>query len=482
MPRGPLSADFGRLRAVTNAHQRGRKFEQLLERLFQQAHFRVDRDAGISAPRQTDLVARYGDVWYLIEAKWQNAPADVDVFDAVLRRLQRAASSQVVGVIVSVSGFTDTVIEEAMKCRGQELVLLLGEEELAELLAAPASVAGLLHRKREHLVTHGRVHLAAGAKPRRSKRRASSDLPASDLTLHGTDLAPLPYVAGDGGFSDLVFVQELPDVDWVPASGSGVCLDLPIGAFDENGLADLLYALTSLGWTTSQPQWSIQQATRNWNGVGAREFLDALRGWKERYDGLDEDEVHHTEKVTYVDTFQDGRGFYTLAADVSSHPSRMVQFCHVSFQLTGIPLDTQPLRHVFEQFDSVGTGYFRPMTGKAVTRDWLPEPLPLEVVGYLVSHDPFPFDELDGADDEDADLPQPPDEWVIGVVAKNPFRDTDAASIPDGWPGELRSSGIIVCSLRSHHPLSDNPDGYRLYGWQQTRTTDACVLRPVADW
>lgn len=481
MPQGSLLADFERLRAVTNAHQRGLKLEQLLERLFQQAHFRVDRDAGIAAPRQTDLVARYGDVWYLIEAKWQNAPADVEVFDAVLRRLQRAASSQVVGVIVSMSGFTGTVIEEAVKCRGQELVLLLGEEELAEVLAAPASVAGLLHRKREHLVTHGRVHLAAGAKPRRRRRRPSTDLAASDLRLLGTDLAPLPFVAGDGGFTDLVFVQELPDVDWVPAGGSGVCLDLPIGAFDENGLADLLYALASLGWTTSRPQWAIQQATRNWHGVGAREFLDTLRAWKERYDSLDEDDVHHTEKVTYVDTFPDG-GFYTLAADVSSHPSRVVQHCNVSFQLTSIPLDTQPLRHVFEQFDAVGTGYFRPMTAKAVTRDWLQEPLPLEVVGYLVSHDPFPFDEPDPADDEGADLPKPPDEWVIGILAKNPFRDTDAATAPNGWPGQLQSSGIIVCSLRSHHPLHDLPNGYHLYAWEQARTTDARVLRPEADW
>ncbi|MET7778108.1 restriction endonuclease [Streptomyces mirabilis] len=481
MLKGSLAADFERLRAVTNAHQRGRKFEQLLERLFQQAHFRVDRDAGIATPRQTDLVARYGDVWYLIEAKWQNAPADVDVFDAVFRRLQRAASSRVVGVIVSVSGFTDTVIEEAAKCRGEELVLLLGEEELAEVIAAPASVAGLLHRKREDLVTHGRVHLAVGAKPRRRRRRPLTDLPASDLRLLDTDLAPLPYVAGDGGFTDLVFVQELPDVDWVPAAGSGVCLDLPIGAFDENGLADLLYALTSLGWTTSQPQWAIQQATRNWHGVGAREFLDMLRAWKERYDDLDKDDVHHTEKVTYVDTFQNG-GFYTLAADVSSHPSRVVQFCHVSFQLTGIPLDTQPLRHVFEQFDAVGTGYFRPMTAKAVTRDWLPEPLPLDVVGYLVSRDPFPSDELTPSDGESVDSPEPPDEWVIGIVAKNPFRDTEVASAPDGWPGQLQSSGIIVCSLRSHHPLNDIPDGYRLYAWEQARTTDAHVIRPIADW
>jgi hypothetical protein len=288
-------------------------------------------------------------------------------------------------------------------------------------------------------------------------------------------------VVGDGGFTDLVFVQELPDVDWVPADGSGVSLDLPIGAFDENGLADLLYALTALGWTTSQPQWAIQQATRNWHGVGAREFLDTLRAWKERYDDLDEDDVHHTEKVTYVDTFQDG-GFYTLAADVSSHPSRVVQFCHVSFQLTGIPLDTQPLRHVFEQFDAVGTGYFRPMTAKAVTRDWLPEPQPLEVVGYLVSHDPFPSDELIPAAGESVDSPEPPDEWVIGIVAKNPFRDTEAASALDGWPGQLQSSGIIVCSLRSHHPLNKIPDGYRLYAWEQARTTDAHVLRPIADW
>jgi hypothetical protein len=303
-----LSAEVKRLGSSPDAHQRGRKLEELLERLFQQAHFRVQRNAGIARPRQTDLAASYGDLSYLIEAKWLNTPADVDVFDAVRSRLERAASASVLGVIISVSGFTKSVVEEVVNCRGRQPVLLLGEEELTQALRSPESLVNVLRVKRNELVTHGRVHLAAEAKPRR-RRRPSGDLPASDLTLLDADLKPMPYIAAKGDFADLVFTQELPDVDWVPAGGSGVCVDLPIGAFDESGLADLLYALNSMGWTTLRPRWNIQQSNMNWHGVGAREFLDTLRAWKKRYKGLD---VHHTEQVTYFDVCEVPRSFRTV--------------------------------------------------------------------------------------------------------------------------------------------------------------------------
>jgi Restriction endonuclease len=170
-----LSAEFKRLGSSPDAHQRGRKLEELLERLFQQAHFRVQRNAGIARPRQTDLVASYGDLSYLIEAKWLNTPADVDVFDAVRARLERAASASVLGVIISVSGFTKSVVEEVVNCRGRQPVLLLGEEELTQALRSPESLVNVLRVKRNELVTHGRVDLAAhrdrGHRPADGRRR-----------------------------------------------------------------------------------------------------------------------------------------------------------------------------------------------------------------------------------------------------------------------------------------------------------------------
>ncbi|WCD84047.1 hypothetical protein KPP03845_100367 [Streptomyces xanthophaeus] len=64
-----LVSEFKRLQSTSDAHRRGRKLEELLQRLFQNAHFRVQRNAGAARPRQTDLVAGYGDAWYVIEAE-----------------------------------------------------------------------------------------------------------------------------------------------------------------------------------------------------------------------------------------------------------------------------------------------------------------------------------------------------------------------------------------------------------------------------
>ncbi|MFE3940060.1 hypothetical protein ACFXPJ_41535, partial [Streptomyces goshikiensis] len=71
---------------------------------------------------------------------------------------------------------------------------------------------------------------------------------------------------------------------------------------------------------------------------------------------------------------------------------------------------------------------------------------------------------------------------VTGIVARNPYFKADRESAPGGWPGALRTSEIIVCALRSHHPLTKMPEAYSLVSWERARTSDAQVFRPVADW
>ena len=270
-----LLAEFNRLGSLSSAHRRGYQLEVLLEELFRQAHFRVDRNASIAKPRQTDLVARYGDTWYLIEAKWHNGPADAEVFDSVRARLDRAASSSVIGVIISVNGFTASAVEDLRVRRDRGSILLFGEEELTQVLRTPRSLVNLLQVKREELITHGRVHLAAAPKPRR-RRRPATDLPGAETRLLGADLQPLPYVTSGGGFGEFVFVQELPDVDWAFGNGSGVSLDAQVSVFNEDGIVELLCGLDSMGWNSGEPRWNIQQSGANWHGGGAREFVEAL--------------------------------------------------------------------------------------------------------------------------------------------------------------------------------------------------------------
>ncbi|WP_406172827.1 restriction endonuclease [Streptomyces sp. NBC_00996] len=471
MPRiSHLLADFERFRSLP-AQRRGYKLEDLLEQAFRQAHFRVIRNAGIASPRQTDLVARYGDTRYLIEAKWEKSPADINVLDTVRSRMGRAASSTVIGVIVSVSGFTETVVDDVRQRRDLGPVLLLGEEELTQALKTPTSLAPLLRLKQEELTTHGRVHLAAS--PTLSRRsRPFTDLPSSELRLLDIDLKPLPHIRSGGGQAGFVFAQELPDVDWDAGHGSGVALDLPVKLLDEQGIADLLYEFHSMGWSGSEPRWNIQQIRTTWQGIGAREFVDTLSSWKERFEGLEH--VHHTEQATYFDTCPGG-GFYTITVFISSDASRTTHHCDVSFLLPGIPVDLRPIQHLAEEFDTTAVSYFRPLARRSVTRRRLEVSVPLEVVGYIVSqNDPFP--PLPG---EQARLPT---DWVTGIVVKNPHRAGNGAAAPEDWPQQTDDGEFLVCDLRSHHQLTDLKGAYFLHSWEYAYTSNAAAFKPVADW
>src|SRR5262245_19116187 len=86
-------------------HQRGYRLEELTQQLFQIAHFRALRSPGIARPRQTDLMATNGRETYLIETKWESKPIDIDAIDSLRSRLSRTHGN-VIGIIISVSGFT----------------------------------------------------------------------------------------------------------------------------------------------------------------------------------------------------------------------------------------------------------------------------------------------------------------------------------------------------------------------------------------
>ncbi|WP_239158243.1 restriction endonuclease [Streptomyces sp. SID13726] len=467
-----MLADFERFRSLP-PQRRGYKLEELLEQAFRRAHFRVTRNAGIARPRQTDLVARYGDTRYLIEAKWEKSPADIDVLDSVRIRMDRTASSTVIGVIVSVNGFTETVVDDVRqrRDRGPGAILLLGEEELTQVLKTPTLLAYLLRLKQEEIITHGRVHLAAGPTPPR-RSRPSTDLPSTELQLFGSDLKLLSRITAGGGQAGFVFAQELPDVDWDAGHGSGVALDLPVKVHGEQGIADLLYELNSTGWSGSEPRWSIQQIRTTWHGVGAREFVDTLSSWKERFAGLKH--VHHTEQATYFDTCPGG-GFYTITLFISSDASRTTHHCNVSFLLPGIPVDLHPIRHLAEEFDTAAVSYFRPLTRRAVTRRRLETNAPLEIVGYIVSRN-NPFPPLPG------EQTRVPTDWVTGIVVKNPYQSGSSTAAPEDWPRETDDSEFLVCDLRSHHQLNEPKGPYFLHSWEYAYTSDAAVFRPVADW
>src|SRR5260370_416568 len=130
---------------------------------------------------------------------------------------------------------------------------------------------------------------------------------------------------------------------------------------DEHGIVTLLHHLSGMGWATDSARWSIQQSYTNWHGMGASAFAEALQGWRERYVGI---QTHHTEEFCYFDIC-DG-GFYSLTSSISASERRRASSTMLSFQLTGIPLNTGALKELSRTFDVSESCYFRPMERRSV--------------------------------------------------------------------------------------------------------------------
>ncbi|UCA51100.1 restriction endonuclease [Streptomyces sp. WA6-1-16] len=468
-PESGLADTYSRLSTADNPHRRGKDFEKLLRRAFELAHFIVELDPGMALPRQTDLAVRYGERRYLLECKWQQAKADIDVLGTVHDRLRRV-SSLVVGVIVSVSGFTTTLIDEVSRERSRP-VLLMDHEDVLDVLRDPASLPGLLQNKQEWLVTHGRVHLGAGAV--QGLRRPARELPASDLVLCGQGGDTLPYMSAPGGFTSAVFATSVTDVDWSFGRGHGVCLDMPVQARSTEDLVGLLHTLDEFGLTSHRPTWTLQQLDTSWFGIGAPALIEALDEAPQRTAALDE--PHHSEQLVYCDTALDG--LYTLTASISAPPlpgevssedeqagRRAVSRCRLSFQLPGTPLDTTALQHLRERFGVTANAYFRPLESTAVRVTWLDQQ-PVEPLATILELDPITSTR-----------------FVVGLVIRDHYSANGDHAVLTGWPLELQDSGFLVCALAHHHPADKPPERYWLEAIHSASTSDLTVTTIQANW
>ena len=460
----PLVRELRRLKVLPNSQRRGYDFQDFIGSLFRLQHFSVALSPGTARPRQTDLLVTRGDEIYLIEAKWRVSKANINDVDSLYSRLASTPSTTV-GLLVSYTGFTDEAIKRVEQRSDRPVILITGDE-LEQLVEWDRDIAKLLARKKAYLLTHRRVifggTVSSSTLPRKGELAIS---PAEFVFPDGTRSK---CIHGVGDFGQFTFVQELPDVDWVSGRGRSVTLDITVPTYNERGVVELLHHLSSMGWATSSARWSIQQTATNWHGMGASAFVDALKGWRERYKGI---ATHHSEEFCYYDVC-DG-GFYSLTANISAYHDRSTHYAMLSFQLTGIPLDTGALKELIRAFDVREPCYFRPMREKSIERKWHlrePEHVSLTPIAFIV---------------EKEDVFGTGEELVRGIVVKNPYYlpgSTLAERIPKWLPSHVFDSELLICDLHSWHSLSKPKPRYEFWGCESARTSDAVIVRPIADW
>jgi hypothetical protein len=452
-----LEDQFDRLCECEDAQSRGYELERLVAKLFRAAHFDVQHDSDSARPRQTDLAVNGHGSAYLVEVRWRGRRADTGIVDALHSRLRRTPPA-VAGILISVAGFSAEAIEEIENQRSSRTVIPLDEEELSRAFADPHGLVVLLEQKRDSLVMHGSLRFPERPVPE------FEDFKASPLHFAIDGGREASILDNAGTHSQFAFAREIPDIDWLSANGVGVTWDLPVRAETEDQVLVVLKELTEIGWAGGYGQWCISQSTRNWYGFGPRSLAEAIGAQGQRLAGLEE--VHHTEQLTYVDECPGG--FFTLTADLAAHGER-VWHVRLSFQLQGAPLNAAPYIRLANSLASGLDTYFRPRDSASVSRLNV-DRVPLECVGAVVERDP--------ADE--------PEDWVVGIVATNPFLDRPGLLADLGLDlGDavvaLGKCGHLVCDLGSWHPAGD-PRDYWLRRLELAHTSEATVLRVLADW
>lgn len=461
------SQEFQRLRESSDQHARGRAFEKLVGKLLRAGHLKVVPNPGTARPRQSDLLATSTSEAYLVETKWQRAPVAAGQIDSLLSRLRRT-EGRVIGVFVSVSGFTREARNVVANGRDRPILLVEGGE-FEDILSWDQDLIGLLRRKREELLVRGKL-TARGLKMRRPRKAAIDEFASSESRFHFPVGESQAWIPGSGHYGHFTFALDLVDIDWVAAGGAGVSLDISVPVEGQEGLIELIRYLTEVGWAHEGGQWSIEQSGTTWHGIGGKPVVDALTGWKSRYRSLGE--VHHTEVLCYYDTCTDG--YYTLKADIEAGGRRTVWQCDLSFQLSGIPLDAEPFHQLASTFHVKRPLHFRPRTEKSVERSHISStrrPVLIQPLALIVRPDEL----KDGEE---------PRQWVVGIVTSNPYqgRMGSAAGRPEAWPPTLDDSDILICRLGSWHYVDDRPTSYFLLRCDSSWSSDMQVVSPTADW
>jgi hypothetical protein len=132
-----------------------------------------------------------------------------------------------------------------------------------------------------------------------------------------------------------------------------------------------------------------------------------------------------------------------------------------------------PLHDLLELVEADPSLYLRPRSEPSLVRHvlWRDDRLAVVPVGYVVQS---------AADDDPTE-----GDWVKGLVVANPFQGRGPRApeaTPDWWPAHLAESELLVCALRSWHPLGEPRNDYKLERAEWAETAKALILRLVANW
>lgn len=146
-----LTEQFLAMHSEIDHSKRGLAFQGLLNELF----FLFDlnpRKSFVIADEQIDGAFTFSTDDYLLEAKWEAAPASREVVDVLAQKVQRKGKNTL-GLFVAISGFSEPAVRAHSNC-GTSLIFFDGTD-LVGVLHGVMPLTDVLEAKRRHLSETG---------------------------------------------------------------------------------------------------------------------------------------------------------------------------------------------------------------------------------------------------------------------------------------------------------------------------------------
>lgn len=141
-----VKAELGELEQgdLVTPQERGRRLERLIARSISDTGWETAVNVR-SATEENDIVVHQEREIYLIQCKWEAHPIGAPMVRDMIGRL--GARDGVPGLLLSMSGFAATAVDEARLAFGRQLVLLWGPTDVRSILADPWTFESLLQSK-----------------------------------------------------------------------------------------------------------------------------------------------------------------------------------------------------------------------------------------------------------------------------------------------------------------------------------------------
>src|SRR5579864_1163760 len=450
-----LQDEWNRLENEKDSGKRARQFEIFLLHLLERDSFKVTHNPKAARPRQTDLVARRNQTYFLVEVKWTRRKTSISDIAQLRDRLLRVPAD-LFACIFSVSGFSESAVQEVCRDKNRE-IYLFNKTEMQAMVESSLSFQELLDEKRKYLKTHGVAFLCETV-PTVGEYHLRTE---PDLFRIGEQ--SFAWFRSRTGHNDIIFSNELLDCTG-RFSNSVFSLQLHPHLDSLHDLKRLFNRLQNWFGLSAQGSFSIHQGGEGWFGFGFESFFSAVGGQGMRYKELNWNSYHHSEELAYLDRTENG-----ALLCVTSRQSTIESYLHsthLEIYFPGIPVDLSNVRRLCD-FTRNEEAEIELVDRNPVHEVHLNMPLEVKPVAPIVSN-------------------WHRDRACSGLVIKNPLLDESISLKGEDDFAKvshlIRESEFWFCALRNWHNPGILMKRYRLISIQVCSIERFSAFHVLCDW